>query len=106
MNDLISKQALKEDLLKRGFYPVIVKCALEAAPIVDAVVLPCKIGDTAWAIRNFCGELIPKCGVVSEMYFSNRMELVVAVKNIGRGVWGNKIFPTYEDARNAIGGRK
>ena len=37
MADLISKQALKEDLLKRGFYPVIVKCALEAAPIVDAV---------------------------------------------------------------------
>ena len=106
MTDLISKQALKEDLLKRGFYPVIVKCALEAAPIVDAIVLPCKIGDTAWVIRNFCGELIPKCGVVSEMYFTNRMELVVAVKNIGRGVWGKKIFPTYEDAQNAIGDRK
>jgi hypothetical protein len=37
MADLISKQALKEDLLKRGFYPVIVKCALQDAPVVDAV---------------------------------------------------------------------
>ena len=37
MNDLINKQALKEDLLKRGFYPVIVKCALRDAPVVDAV---------------------------------------------------------------------
>ena len=36
MDDLISKQALKEDLLKRGFYPVIVKRALEDAPAVDA----------------------------------------------------------------------
>ena len=106
MDDLISRSALKEDLLKRGFYPVIVKCALEAAPIVDAVVLPCKIGDAAWMNRNFCGELIPKCGVVSEMYFNDRMELVVAVKNIGRGVWGKKIFPTYEEAQKAIGGRK
>ena len=34
MDDLISKQALKEDLLKRGFFPVIVKCALENAPAV------------------------------------------------------------------------
>ena len=43
MDDLISKQALKEDLLKRGFFPVIVKCALEAAPTVDAVeVVRCK----------------------------------------------------------------
>ena len=43
MDELISKQALKEDLLKRGFYPVIVKCALEDAPAVDAVeVVRCK----------------------------------------------------------------
>ena len=35
MNDLISRSALKQDLLNRGFYPVIVKCALEAAPTVD-----------------------------------------------------------------------
>lgn len=37
MNDLISRSALKQDLLARGFWPVIVKCAVEAAPAVDAV---------------------------------------------------------------------
>lgn len=37
MNDLISRSALKRDLINRGFFPVIVKCALEAAPAVDAV---------------------------------------------------------------------
>lgn len=36
-NDLIRRSALKQDLLARGFWPVIVKCAVEAAPAVDAV---------------------------------------------------------------------
>ena len=43
MTDLISKSALKADLLARGFYPVFVKHALETAPIIDAVeVVRCK----------------------------------------------------------------
>ncbi len=43
MGDLISRSALKQDLLKRSFYPVIVKRALEDAPAVDAVpVVRCK----------------------------------------------------------------
>lgn len=36
-NDLISRSALKKALLDRGFYPAIVKAALENAPAVDAV---------------------------------------------------------------------
>lgn len=31
----IDADALKQDLLKRGFYPAIVKCALEAAPTIE-----------------------------------------------------------------------
>lgn len=43
MSDLISKKALKEDLLKLGFYPVIVKAAMDRQPTVDAVeVVRCK----------------------------------------------------------------
>lgn len=34
-NDLISRSALKKDLLDRSFFPVIVKNALENAPAVD-----------------------------------------------------------------------
>lgn len=39
----IDADALKQDLLKRNFYPAIVKCALEDAPAVDSVqVVRCK----------------------------------------------------------------
>ena len=31
----IDADALKQDLLKKGFYPAIVKCALEAAPTIE-----------------------------------------------------------------------
>ena len=42
-NDLISRSALKKDLLDRSFFPVIVKNALENTPAVDAVeVVRCK----------------------------------------------------------------
>ena len=42
-NDLISRSALKKDLLDRSFFPAIVKAALEKAPAVDAVeVVRCK----------------------------------------------------------------
>ena len=36
-DDLISRSALKKDLLDRSFFPAIVKAALENAPAVDAV---------------------------------------------------------------------
>ena len=34
-DDLISRSALKKDLLDRSFFPAIVKAALEKAPAVD-----------------------------------------------------------------------
>lgn len=68
------------------------------APTVNATVLPCKIGDYAYAIRNYKGHIHPQRGIVSEMYFlPNRnggMKLCVAVKGIARGEWGNEIFAT------------
>ena len=43
MDELIEREALKEALLERGFYPAIVKSALEKAPTVDAVpVVRCR----------------------------------------------------------------
>lgn len=36
-NDLISRSALKKDLLNKSFFPSIVKTALEKATAVDAV---------------------------------------------------------------------
>lgn len=51
MAELIDREALKEAFLERGFYPAIVKSALEKAPTVDAVeVVRCRdcIGRSTW----------------------------------------------------------
>ena len=43
MPDLIHRDGLKQTLLDLGFYPAIVKSALEKAPTIDAVeVVRCK----------------------------------------------------------------
>lgn len=43
MDDLIHREGLKQTLLDLGFYPAIVKSALEKAQTVDAVpVVRCK----------------------------------------------------------------
>ena len=70
------------------------------------VELPCKIGDTAWAIRNHTGHLHPHSGIVSDMYFVKGMKLCVVVHGIARGEWGKTIFGTYEEAERAIEERK
>ena len=51
MPDLIHRDGLKQTLLDLGFYPAIVKSALEKAPTVDAVpVVRCRecIGRSTW----------------------------------------------------------
>lgn len=66
------------------------------------VTVPCKIGDTAWCIRRHNGGIEPRCGIVSDIRFNEEMELVFTVKYIGQGRWGEKIFPTYEAAMEAL----
>ena len=65
---------------------------------------PCKIGDEAWIIRNYKGKPTPQKGIVSDISFTDDMELAIAVKHIGRGRWGVNIFPTYEEAEKALKG--
>jgi hypothetical protein len=79
---------------------------LEDCDTVDAVELPCKIGDEAWCLRYFHGTLKAQLGYVSEMYFTQDMKLQIVVKNVGRGKWGEKIFPTYIQAQAEIERRK
>lgn len=76
------------------------------APTIDAVVLPCKIGDTAFVIRNYKGTPLPQQGFVSEMTFTNDMRLMIVVKHCARGIWGETVFPTYEAAMAAIAERR
>lgn len=70
------------------------------------ITLPCKIGDTVYGIRRFHGDRIVKAGTVSEMYFNQNMKLVIVIKNLCRGFWGENIFGTYEEAEAALKGAR
>lgn len=68
--------------------------------------IPCKIGDTVWAVRSYSGTKKLLAGKVSEMYFIDGMRLCIVVKNISRGEWGKVIFPSFEEAIKALEGRQ
>lgn len=70
------------------------------------VVLPCKIGDAVWAIKNFKGHERARMGYVSEMFFTKYMKLFIVVKNTGRGFWGEGVFPSEAGAVAALERRK
>lgn len=67
--------------------------------------LPCKIGDEVWAIKNYKGHEEPRKGVVNEMYFTDKMEIVVVVHHLVRGIWGDRVFKTKEETEKAIAER-
>lgn len=113
--DLISRSALKgwltrptgfrtncEDCTDIDCLDCIIGEAIDNAPAVDAVVLPCKVGDTVWGIRNYKGINHPQQGKVDQMYFTNDMRLHIKIKHICIGEWGKKIFPTREEAEAAL----
>lgn len=66
------------------------------------VVLPCKIGDAVWTIKNFKGHERARMGYVSEMFFTKYMKLFIIVKNTGRGFWGEGVFPREAEAVAAL----
>lgn len=84
-------------------------CTMELltyAPRVNAVEIPCKIGDVVWAIRNIKGKKHPQRGIVSDMYYLKDMSLQIVVKYVARGEWGKTVFATDKEAYSAIGERK
>lgn len=60
--------------------------------------LPCKIGDTCWAIKRTQGgkRIFQTC--VSEMYFDFHMNLIVVGRRVCRGHIGKDIFLSFEEA--------
>lgn len=63
--------------------------------------LPCRIGDTVYAIRNYGTVKKVQRGIVSEMYFVGKeMKLCIVVKNVCRGEWGKNIFATEAECEN------
>lgn len=112
-NDLISRSALIAehcdgcDALDHGLCNHDVCGAallIMEAPAVDAVVIPCKIGDTVWAVRRLNGgHLCAMQSVVSEMQFvGSEMRLSITVRGVCRGEWGKTIFATQEEAEGEI----
>ena len=75
---------------------------IENAPTVDAVVLPCKMGDIVWGIQKHIRGQQAKQGVVNQMYFGDDMRLCICVKNVCRGEWGKNVFTTKEEAEAAL----
>ncbi len=72
------------------------------APTVDAVPMPCKMGDEVWGLRKTRYSLSPEKGIVHHMYFGDDMRLCICVKNVCRGEWGKNVFATYEEAEAAL----
>ena len=64
--------------------------------------LPCKIGDKVYAIRNYSGQRLIRHGRVSQMYYNSNMNLVIVMHQIIRGLWGETIFGTEKDARAVL----
>ena len=96
MSDLISRAALiaEYDRVHIG-PPGGARKLMEDAPAVNP--LPCKIGDTVWAIRSFKGVKHPQKGIVGEMLYTKDMKLHIVVKYVARGEWGKTVFATYEE---------
>ena len=80
--------------------------AINATPTVDTIHIPCKIGDSVWAIRNFKGVKQPQCGIVADMLFTQDMRLQIVVKYVARGEWGKDVFATFLDAKAYLDGER
>ena len=64
--------------------------------------VPCKIGDVVWGIRCYKGVPRAQYGFVSEMKFTHQMKLLITIKHVCLGHWGEKIFATQAECETAI----
>lgn len=71
--------------------------------LAEDINVPCKIGDAAWVIRSYKGKKHLQKGIISEMFFTDHMELMIVVKHIGRGIWGKSVFGTLQDGQKVLG---
>ena len=64
--------------------------------------LPCKIGDTCWAVKRTAGGKRIFQTVVSEMYFDFHMNLIVVGRRVCRGHIGKDIFMGFQEAHEYL----
>lgn len=75
---------------------------INEAPTVDAVALPCKVGDEVWCVRDTRVYNKPVKGVVTEIYFRDNMDMCIVVRRLCSGRWGERVFATEREAQAAI----
>ena len=85
--DIISSEEVEQEIVN--------------TPTIDAVLVPCKIGDVVYGIRHYNGKRTVQKGFVSEMFFTKDMKLMIVVKHVCRGFWLDRVFPTYDTAAAA-----
>ena len=100
-NRLVNLNSIIEQLENEWGYEGI-REDLYKLPTVDAVAVPCKMGDEVWGLKKYRSRLIPEKGVVYQMYFGDDMRLCICVKNVCRGEWGKNVFATKEEADAAL----
>jgi len=89
-------------------YTMLDNCLRKLAEYEDAeeqgmlLPLPCKCGDVLWGIKVYKGYLMAQQGIVREMFFTKKMELIIVVERICRGEFGKKIFRTKAETEQAI----
>ena len=76
--------------------------AIDNAPTVDAIPLPCKVGDEVWCVRDTRVYNKPVKGTVTEIYFRDNMDMRIVVRRLCRGRWGERIFATEKEAQAEI----
>ncbi len=79
---------------------------LKKEPTVDAVEVPCKVGDLVWGIKRWNRGQKAIQSVVTQMYFGDNMRLGIIVKGVCHGEWGKNVFATEEEALAKIDGER
>ena len=64
--------------------------------------LPCRIGDTMWTIRRYRGVRHVQQGIVNEIFFNSKMRLIIVIKHVARGEFGETVFLTQAEAEKAL----
>ena len=102
--EIITEVENTDVFLHSGTYFTEMETKVLADHLLDngVVVPPCKVGDRVWAIRDYKGHKHAQEGIVSEMFFTRDMELMIVVKSIARGLWGKTVFLSREEAERAL----
>lgn len=90
---LLEELPEQDRLRAMGVYDVIGSLEEETG----VVEVPLRMGDEAFVLRSFHGHFVPKKGRVSEMYFTDNMQVCYILKGVGRGLYGSKVFKTEEE---------